>query len=138
MTLIHIVLLKFKPEVTQKHKETFLSELKTLKNSPHVKDGRLIVGGFSMTDEWSKGFEFASISYHENLASLRQYQASDEHHRITSTYMFPFDESLCSFDFEVDPEDEYMCGFSSVSILAGMVTGNKIPIEDEGQEIVHV
>jgi hypothetical protein len=25
--------------------------------------------------------------------------------------MFPFKEDLCRFDFEVDPEDEYMCNF---------------------------
>ncbi|KAK0612635.1 hypothetical protein B0T17DRAFT_544183 [Bombardia bombarda] len=131
-------MLRFKPEVvTQEHRDNFLREVRLLKSLPSVKGGRLIVGSPSLTDpiEWSKGFEFAMISYHENLASLREYQASKEHHRygpyiqlsishlfdhptagwltvfasITSTYMFPFDEDLCSFDFEVGAEDEYMC-----------------------------
>ena len=113
-----------------------------LKNLPSVKDGRLIVGGPSLTDpvKWSKGFEFALISYHENLAAMDQYQASKEHHRyeysshcadsvpdvptnylqsVTSTYMFPFDKDFCRFDFDVDPEDEYMCAFDS---LAGKIS----------------
>lgn len=25
--------------------------------------------------------------------------------------MFPYKEDLCRFDFEVEPEDEYMCNF---------------------------
>ena len=60
-----------------------MREVKTLKNLPCVKDGHSIVGGPSLTDpvELSKGFEFALISYHENLAALKQYQASKEYHR---------------------------------------------------------
>ncbi|KAB2573719.1 Altered inheritance of mitochondria protein 9 [Lasiodiplodia theobromae] len=106
-----IILFKFKPEVTAEHKATFVRELKKLKNLPCVKDGRLIVGGPSVTDpiERSKGFEFALVSYHHDRAALEEYQASKEHHWVTSTYMFPFKEDLCRFDFEVAPEDEYMC-----------------------------
>ncbi|KAA8641842.1 hypothetical protein EYZ11_011256 [Aspergillus tanneri] len=86
MTVIHIVLFKFRPEVTQDHKQKFISELKTLKRLPCVKDGRLIVGGPSITDpiERSKGFEIALVSYHENRDALAEYQASDEHHRHVS------------------------------------------------------
>ncbi|KAJ5443584.1 uncharacterized protein N7458_007456 [Penicillium daleae] len=110
MTLIHIVLFRFKPEVTQEHRDAFLREVKTLKNLPSVKEGRLIVGSPSLTDPiaLSKKFEFALVSYHENIAALEEYEASEEHHRVTSTYMFPFDEDLCRFDFDVDPEDEYI------------------------------
>lgn len=79
----HIVLFKFRSEVTQEHKQTFVTELKKLKALPCVKDGRLIVGGPSVTDpiDRSKGFEVALLSYHENQAALAEYQASDEHHR---------------------------------------------------------
>ncbi|KAL0260669.1 hypothetical protein SLS55_004359 [Diplodia seriata] len=82
MTLIHIVLFKFRPDVTAEHKATFVRELKKLKNLPCVKDNRLIVGGPSVTSpiERSKGFEFALISYHHDLAALEEYQASKEHH----------------------------------------------------------
>ncbi|KAF2629849.1 stress responsive A/B barrel domain protein [Macroventuria anomochaeta] len=113
MTLIHIVLFKFRPEISDEHKATFVTELKKLKNLSCVKDGRLIVGGPSVTDpiERSKEFQFALISYHENLEALGEYQASPEHHWVTSTYMFPYKEDLCRFDFNVDPEDEYMCKF---------------------------
>ena len=60
-----------------------MREVKALKNLPCVKDGRLIVGCSSLTDpiKWSKGFEFALISYHENLAAMEEYQASKEHNR---------------------------------------------------------
>ena len=80
---IYIVLFKFRSEVTQENKQTFVTELKKLKALPCVKDGRLIVGGPSVTDpiDRSKGFEIALLSYHENQAALAEYQASDEHHR---------------------------------------------------------
>ncbi|PLB53669.1 stress responsive A/B barrel domain protein [Aspergillus steynii IBT 23096] len=119
MTVVHIVLFKFRPEVTPEHKQTFVSELKTLKNLPCVKNGRLIVGGPSITDpiEKSKGFEIALVSYHENRQALAEYQASDEHHRVTSTYMFPYKEDLVRFDFEVDPEDEELCSFPGIGRL---------------------
>ncbi|KAF2135837.1 uncharacterized protein K452DRAFT_313689 [Aplosporella prunicola CBS 121167] len=119
MTLIHIVLFKFKPEVTEEHKATFVRELKKLKHLPCVKDNRLIVGGPSVTDpiERSKGFEFSLVSYHNDRAALEEYQASKEHHWVTSTYMFPYKEDLCRFDFEVDPEDEYMCDALSASVF---------------------
>lgn len=29
--------------------------------------------------------------------------------RVVQNLLFPFKEDLCRFDFEVDPEDEYMC-----------------------------
>jgi hypothetical protein len=31
--------------------------------------------------------------------------------RVTSQFMFPYNEDLIRFDFEVVPEDEYMCEF---------------------------
>lgn len=77
------VFFKFRAEVTAEHKATFVRELKKLKALPCVQDGRLIVGGPSITDpiEKSKGFEYALLSYHRDREALAQYQASDEHHR---------------------------------------------------------
>lgn len=68
--------------MSEEHKNTFVTELKKLKNLPCVKNGRLIVGGPSVTDpiDRSKGFQIALVSYHENLAALAEYQASQEHH----------------------------------------------------------
>lgn len=73
---------KFRPEVTQEHKDAFVWELKMLKNLDCVKGHRLVVGGPSLTDpvERSKGFEIALLSLHENLGELEKYQASKEHH----------------------------------------------------------
>ena len=73
---------KFRPEITQEHKDTFIRELKKLQNLDCVKGHRLVVGGPSLTDpiERSKGFEIALLSLHENLGELEKYKASKEHH----------------------------------------------------------
>lgn len=73
---------KFRPEVPQEHKDTFLCELRKLKELDCVKGQRLVVGGPSLTQpiERSKGFEIALLSFHENLAELERYQTSKEHH----------------------------------------------------------
>ncbi|KAL4946017.1 hypothetical protein BDV06DRAFT_183419 [Aspergillus oleicola] len=72
-----------------------------------------MVGSPSVTDpiERSKGFQIALVSYHADSNALAEYQASEEHHRVTTTYFIPFREDLVRFDFEVDGEDEYMCAF---------------------------
>lgn len=72
---------KFRREVTQEHKDIFVRELKKLKELDCVKGHRLAVGGPSITDpiDRSKGFEFALLSFHENLEELGKYQASKEH-----------------------------------------------------------
>ncbi|KAL6854813.1 hypothetical protein ACO1O0_005940 [Amphichorda felina] len=112
-----MVCFKFRPEVTQEHKDTFVKELKKLKDLPCVKDSRLLVGGPSITDpiERSKGFQYALLSFHEDKKALEEYQASKEHHWVTQTYLFPYKEDLVRFDFEVDPEDEYMCNFGRLA-----------------------
>ncbi len=81
--ILSTVLFKFRPEVSAEHKSKFISELKTLKNLPCVKDNRLVVGGPSVSDpiESTKGFEFALVSYHDDRTALAEYQASVEHKR---------------------------------------------------------
>ncbi|KAJ4004105.1 hypothetical protein NW752_010817 [Fusarium irregulare] len=108
MTVVHIVLFKFRPEVPSSHRETFTTELKTLKNLSCVKNQRLVVGGPSITDpiERSKGYQICLLSFHENPAALAEYQASSEHHRVTSQYLWPYVEDVTRFDFEVDEKDE--------------------------------
>lgn len=120
MTVVHIVLFKFKEEVDESHRQTFAKELKTLKNLPCVKDQRLIVGGPSITDPIarSKGFQVALLSFHPDAAALVEYQASSEHHRVTSQYLWPFAEDVTRYDFEVNQEDECMLNF--------MPMGNKL------------
>ncbi|KAF2166443.1 hypothetical protein M409DRAFT_66513 [Zasmidium cellare ATCC 36951] len=119
MTLIHIVLFKFRADVSAAHKASFQRELKTLKNLACVKDHRLIVGGPSVTTpiERSQGFHYALLSYHHDRAALEEYQASKEHHKVTTELMWPYKEDLIRFDFEVEPEDEYMCDFIAKGAL---------------------
>ncbi|KAF9739170.1 hypothetical protein PMIN06_002283 [Paraphaeosphaeria minitans] len=130
MTVVHIVLFKFLPSVSVAHKETFLKELKALKSLPCVQNGRLLVGGPSITDpiERSKGYELSLVSFHRDRKALEEYQASDKHHRVTSQYLWPFKEDVTRFDFEVAAEDEYMCEF----MVKGLVGASELatPIED--------
>ncbi|KAJ5450417.1 uncharacterized protein N7458_006866, partial [Penicillium daleae] len=113
MTIVHIVLFKFRPETETSVRDKFITELKTLKNLPCVKSHRLVVGGPSITDpaSKSKGFQYALVSYHEDRAALDAYQASSEHERVTHTYFIPYREDLVRFDFEVENEDEGLLGF---------------------------
>ncbi|KAI1752651.1 stress responsive A/B barrel domain protein [Xylaria castorea] len=108
MTVIHIVLFKFRADVSDDHKEKFVTELRQLKNLPCVMNSRLVVGGPSITDPIvrSQGFQYALLSYHKDRQALETYQASDEHHRVTSKYLWPFKEDVIRFDFEVDGEDD--------------------------------
>lgn len=77
------MLFKFRPEVTTELKETFVQQLKQLRNLPCVLNQRLVVGGPSVTEpiERSKGYHYALVSYHKDRAALEEYQASSEHHR---------------------------------------------------------
>ncbi|KAI0468519.1 dimeric alpha-beta barrel [Xylaria cf. heliscus] len=108
MTIIHIVLFKFRTDVPEDHKEEFVTELRKLKDLPCVMNSRLVVGGPSITDPIarSQGFHYALLSYHKDRRALEAYQASDEHHRVTSKYLWPFKEDVIRFDFEVDGEDD--------------------------------
>ncbi|KAI0096115.1 stress responsive A/B barrel domain protein [Nemania sp. FL0031] len=108
MTVVHIVLFKFRTDVSDSHKDEFVTELRKLKDLPCVINSRLVVGGPSITDpiERSQGFQYALLSYHKDKQALAEYQASDEHHKVTSKYLWPFKEDVIRFDFEVDGEDE--------------------------------
>ncbi|KAJ5624957.1 hypothetical protein N7510_001266 [Penicillium lagena] len=113
MTIVHIVLFKFRADVGDKIKQEFLSQIKTLKSLSSVKDQRLIVGGPSITFpvEKSKGFHYSLVSYHQDRAALDAYHASSEHERVTSKFFIPYKEDLVRFDFEVDQADESLLGF---------------------------
>ncbi|KAI9677245.1 MAG: hypothetical protein M1822_008194 [Bathelium mastoideum] len=55
-------------------------ELKAVdKTFPHVK--RAFVGGPSLTDKWSNGFEIGFVSFHDSFEELTRYQALEEHDR---------------------------------------------------------
>ncbi|KAJ9157493.1 hypothetical protein NKR23_g275 [Pleurostoma richardsiae] len=126
MTVIHIVLFKFKPGVSDTHKRTFVSELRSLKHLTCVLDQRLFVGGPSITDpiEKSQGYQFALLSFHKDRGALAAYQASKEHernYRVTSTYLWPFKEDVVRFDFEIEQGDEHLIQGVAKAGLRGLV-----------------
>lgn len=91
--LTNAVLFKFRADVSAEHKETFVRELKTLRELPCVKNKMLWVGSPSVTNpiEKSQGFEIALASFHPDLAALEEYQASKEHEKyVTLHNTFPF------------------------------------------------
>ncbi|KAI0872622.1 stress responsive A/B barrel domain protein [Hypoxylon argillaceum] len=108
MTVVHIVLFKFRADVSDSHKEEFVTELRKLKDLPCVLDSKLVVGGPSITDpiERSQRFQYSLLSYHKDSQALAEYQASDEHHKVTSKYLWPFKEDVIRFDFEIGGENE--------------------------------
>ncbi|KAI0456368.1 stress responsive A/B barrel domain protein [Xylaria acuta] len=111
MTVIHIA------DVSNDHKEKFVTELRKLKHLPCVMNSRFVVGGPSVTDPIarSQGFQYALLSYHKDKQALEEYQASDEHHMVTSKYLWPFKEDVIRFDFEVDGEgDSVILPFESL------------------------
>ena len=136
----NIVLFKFKPDTSAEVLDTFVTELRKLKHLPCVHNERLVVGGPSITTpiSRSKGYNFCLVSYHKDRAALDEYQASAEHHQyglydsiyrfrtdvfssVTSTYMWPFNDDLTRFDFEMsDDESEPL---SSIPFLAGSISG---------------
>ena len=78
-----VVLFKFKEDVSEEHKSTFIAGLKELRKLPCVQSQQLVVGSPSITKEIekSKGFQIALLSFHQDREALDTYQASDEHHR---------------------------------------------------------
>jgi len=112
MTVIHIVLFKFKPTTTAAQKAALVTNLKTLKSLSCVKDQRLIVGGPSISSPItsSMGFENALVSFHESREKLVEYQHSDEHMKVVTEFLYPYKEEVVRFDFEVNEEDEAMVG----------------------------
>ncbi|KAF2182381.1 hypothetical protein K469DRAFT_788479 [Zopfia rhizophila CBS 207.26] len=138
MTVIHMVFFKFRPEITTTH--TILRpRTPQTQNLSCIKDNRLLVGGPSITEPLSrsKGFEFALLSFHHDRRALEKYQASKEHHWVTSTYMLPYKEDLCRFDFEVEKEDEYMCCFGKAfkELEQVNVKGVDTPVEIDTDEM---
>lgn len=53
----------------------------------------------------------SKLDYHCSLQMSYSRYLTDCHDRVTSKLMFPYKEDLIRFDFEVAPEDEYMCEF---------------------------
>ncbi|KAI1164619.1 stress responsive A/B barrel domain protein [Nemania serpens] len=108
MTIVHIVLFKFRADVSHDQKEEIATELRKLKDLPSVLNSRLVVGGPSVADpiERSQGFQYALVSYHKDKQALEEYHASDEHDKVASQYIWPFTEDVIRFDFEVDGDDE--------------------------------
>ncbi|KAL2408037.1 hypothetical protein ABEF95_014371 [Exophiala dermatitidis] len=108
MVVVHIVLFKFREDTPKEITTKFLEELRNLKHLPCVVDQKLVVGGPSITTPVarSKGFHFCLLSYHKDRQALDEYQASPEHHDVTTNYMWPFNDDLMRFDFETD--DDFM------------------------------
>ncbi|KAL4895266.1 stress responsive A/B barrel domain protein [Aspergillus ambiguus] len=113
MTVIHIVMFKFRPELTKENKNSIIGCLKNMKKLDSVKGHRLVVGGppINASPERSKGFEVTLLSLHENRDEFENYRDSKEHQEITCESIFPYTEDLLRFDFEVAAEDEYMWKF---------------------------
>ncbi|TWU75749.1 hypothetical protein ED733_001705 [Metarhizium rileyi] len=125
MVLVHTVLFKFKPDGSSEHKEirpgAQRSPGSAERSEPTACCGRPFsdrsyraqpglpsgVGELSPGSRGPSGVRFVQTSERGNeQKELPRYQASEEHNRITSTYLWPFKEEVTRFDFETDAGDE--------------------------------
>ena len=76
---IHVFLLKFKPEVSEKEIETLMQELAGLKNKiPVLK--QFLVG--KNKSPRGQGFQYAQVSVFEKEADLQIYEKHPEHQKL--------------------------------------------------------
>jgi hypothetical protein len=81
LTALYSVLLKFKPDVSQEHRDTFVREMKAVRQWPHVKCAFLGEQALTGTASFSKDYEYGFVSFHEDQAALERYRALGEHER---------------------------------------------------------
>ncbi len=108
--LVHVVMFRFKTEVDQETRATVIAAAKEMKHLDSVMGHKLLVGSPSVTNPltMSQGYDFALVSYHNDLEALTAYQKSPRHQHLVSSYLKPNLDDLVRFDFEVDKEDEHM------------------------------
>jgi hypothetical protein len=90
------VCFKFRPEVSLGHINQFKEQIRALGQLACVKEGQLICSGPPSNLENHQGYHLCLISYHVGLDDLAAYQASQEHHDVTSRLMFPYKEGKLS------------------------------------------
>lgn len=96
----HIVLFRFKDEITDSTKATIVKELLSLKDK--VPSIQSITAGKNFTDR-SKGFEYGLVVRFENRLGLDDYQVHPEHQRVIHEFIRPALADILAVDYEVSP-----------------------------------
>ncbi|CAO3614221.1 unnamed protein product [Mucor fragilis] len=96
MKVVHIVIVKFKPEVTDDIKEEAVKDILALKNTiPQITD---ISAGKNFTDR-GKGYEYGWVIEIENKENLPVYANHQSHLDFLAKYKPTFEDVL-AFDYE--------------------------------------
>lgn len=96
MKLIHIVLIKFKPEITQEAIDQTIKDVLALKDTiPQIKAAS---AGKNFTDR-GKGYEYAWVVELEKKEDLPIYANSDSHQEFLAKYKSTFEDVL-AIDYE--------------------------------------
>ncbi len=96
----HIVLFRFKDEITDSTKQTIVQELLKLKDK--VPSILSITAGKNFTDR-SKGFEYGLVVRFEDRQGLDAYQVHPDHQKVIHELIRPALADILAVDYEVSP-----------------------------------
>jgi hypothetical protein len=84
------VCFKFRPDIPSSQIDEFKHSVRKLHRLPCVLDSRLVCHGPPLHPPSAQGYHLCLLSFHPGLPGLEAYQASKEHHDVTSRLMFPY------------------------------------------------
>ncbi|GJJ71172.1 hypothetical protein EMPS_03522 [Entomortierella parvispora] len=99
MTVAHIILLKFKPSVSEEQAQDVLKKVADLKNKLTVVESVHLGVNFSAR---SKGFTHGFTMLFKDRAALETYDKSSEHVDAVTNHIRPNIEDILAFDYDVE------------------------------------
>lgn len=99
MAVAHIILLKFKPEVTEAQAQNVLKKVAELKSVLSVVESVHLGVNFSAR---SKGFTHGFTMIFKDRAALETYDKSPEHVHAVAEFIRPNVEDLLAFDYDTE------------------------------------
>ncbi|KAI8050687.1 stress responsive A/B barrel domain-containing protein [Thamnidium elegans] len=96
MKVIHIVLVKFKPEITEEAKQQTIKDVLALKDT--IPEITIASAGKNFTDR-AKGYEYGWVVELEKKEDLPIYANHQSHLDFLSNYKSTF-EDILAFDYE--------------------------------------
>ncbi|KAG0054587.1 hypothetical protein BGZ83_010884 [Gryganskiella cystojenkinii] len=99
MAVAHIILLKFKPNVSETQAQDVLKKVAELKSLLPVVESVHLGVNFSAR---SKGYTHGFTMIFKDRAALETYDKSPEHVHAVTTYIRPNIEEILAFDYDTE------------------------------------
>ncbi len=100
MPIHHMVLLKFKPSISEDKIDVLFSQIAELKNLiPGIE--YYADGPYSSPEGMNEGYTHGFLMTFENVKTRDEYLPHPEHERVKSAIL-PCVDGACGFDFETD------------------------------------